>query len=212
VQDYADLRGRKVALAARGISAEVVLAKALERGGLTINDVDIVELSYPDIVVGLATGAIEIGVTPQPYPLIAAQRGVGQKWRGTTDVIENQVASTMMYSAQFIEQRPDIARDFMVVFLLGAREYNDAFVKKLPTTQEQAYDALVRRTDMRDVDLLRQFDASMMDPNGRLSKAALNTDYQWFREYGGLTEEIDFDRIVDPSFADYAVSVLGPYR
>ena len=118
----------------------------------------------------------------------------------------------MMYTGQFIEQRPDIARDFMVVYLLGARDYNDAFVKRQPEALARAQDTLLRRTDLRDPDLLQRIETGFISPDGVLDKAALRADYEWFRQHAGLTETVDLDTIVDPSFANYAVSVLGPYR
>jgi hypothetical protein len=40
------------------------------------------------------------------------QRGIAVIWRDLLDIVPNQVSSTMMYTAQFVEQRPDVARDF----------------------------------------------------------------------------------------------------
>ncbi|MBX5490717.1 MAG: ABC transporter substrate-binding protein [Chloroflexi bacterium] len=212
LRDWADLRGRKIALAARGITSEVLIGLAGERGGFTLNDVEIVELSYPDTVVALGTKAIDLGITPEPYPSIAEQRGVGAKWRGNQELAPNQVASVIMYGAPFFEQRPDIARDFMVVYLLGARHYNDAFMKQQPQALAEARDTLARRTELKDPDLLQRIQPGYIDPNGRLDRAALRRDYEWFREHAGLNAELDLDQIIDSSFADYAVSLLGEYR
>src|SRR5262249_7035901 len=41
IQDYPDLRGKSIALSIRGSALEVILDRALQRGGLTLDDVDI---------------------------------------------------------------------------------------------------------------------------------------------------------------------------
>ncbi len=212
VRDYADLRGRRIAVAAKGTTADVLIGRALERAGLTLADVEITEIPYPDMSIAMATGAIDIGVAPEPYASLAVQRAGAVKWRGSQELVPNQVAAVLMYTGQFIEQRPDIARDLMVAYLLGVRDYNDAFMKKQPEALARVRDTILRRTDLRDPELLERIEVGYINPNGLFDRAALAADYQWFRQYGGLTESVDLDQIVDDRFVQYAVSVLGPYR
>ena len=117
-----------------------------------------------------------------------------------------------MYTGQFIEQRPNVARDFMVGYLLGARDYTDAFEKRIPDKLAQARNTVLQRTDLRDPELLDRLENSRIDPNGQLDRVALAADYEWFRQYAGLAESVNLNDVVDASFADYAVSVLGQYR
>ncbi len=212
IKDYADLRGRRIAIAAKGTTAEVVVGRALEKAGLTMDDIDLLEMAYPDMVAAMASGAIDVGVSPEPSPSIAVQQGVAVKWHTGYDIVGNQQGSVIVYTGQFIEQRPEIARDFMVAYLLGARDYTDAFVKGIPTKLAQARNTILTRTDLHDPALLDNMETSRIDPNGRIDRAALAADYEWFREHEGLTETVDLDAVVDTSFADYAVSVLGTYR
>lgn len=116
-----------------------------------------------------------------------------------------------MYTGQFIEEQPDVARDFMVAFLMGVRYYNDAVVKKQPDKLAAIKKTVLERTSIKDPDLLDRAEWTHVDPNGVLDRIGLEHDYQWFREHGGLTESIDLDQLVDTSFADYAISVLGTY-
>ena len=175
-------------------------------------NIDLVEMAYPDMVVAMATDAIDIGVSPEPSPSIAVQRGVAVRWHSGYEIMGNQQGSTIMYTGQFVEQRPAVARDFMVGYLLGARDYTDAFEKRIPDKLAQAKNTILQRTDLRDPDLLDRLENSRIDPNGQLDRVALAADYEWFRQYAGLTESVNLNEVVDSSFADYAVSVLGQYR
>ena len=73
-------------------------------------------------------------------------------------------------------------------------------------------DTILRRTELRDLDLLNRVEPAYVNPDGLLDRGALAADYQWFRDQAMLDGVIDLDQLVDDSFAKYAVSVLGPYR
>jgi NitT/TauT family transport system substrate-binding protein len=212
IRDYADLRGRRIAVAAKGTSADVMLGRALEQAGLTLADVDQVEMPYPDMAAAMATGVLDAAIAPEPFVSIAVQRGGAVKWKGSQELVPNQVASTLMYTKQFVDQHADVARDFMVVYMQGVRDYNDAFVKKLPQAVGEAHDTILRRTDLRDADLLQRIEPSFINPNGSFDRVALTADYQWFRQQGMLPEAVNLDQYVDDSFVNQAVAVLGPYR
>jgi NitT/TauT family transport system substrate-binding protein len=211
IRDYADLRGKRIAIAVKGTTAEVIVGKALEKGGLTMADVEIVELPYPDMVAAMATGVIDVGVAPEPSPTVAVERGLAVRWHRGSDIARQQ-GSILMYNGAFVEEQPDVARDFMIAYLLGVRAYNDAFFKKLPDVLAPVRDTVLRRTVLKDGALLDKIDPPHIDPDGAIERVGLLSDYDWFREYGGLTETIDFNQIIDERFVQNAVSVLGPYR
>jgi NitT/TauT family transport system substrate-binding protein len=212
IREYADLRGRRIAVAAKGTSADVMLGRALEQAGLTLADVDQVEMPYPDMAAAMATGVLDAAIAPEPFVSIAVQRGGAVKWKGSQELVPNQVASTLMYTKQFVDQHDDVAHDFMLVYMQGVRDYNDAFVKKLPQALAEAQDTILRRTDLRDADLLQRIEPGFINPNGSFDRAALMADYQWFRQQGMLPEAVNLDQYVDDGFVNQAVAVLGPYR
>jgi NitT/TauT family transport system substrate-binding protein len=212
LRDYADLRGKRIAVAARGTTAEVVAGRMLEKGGLTLADAEIVEMPYPDMTLAIASGQIDVGIAPEPNGSIAVQRGGAVMWHKGSEIVPNQASSVIMYTAQFMETRPQAACDFMIAYLLGVRDYNDAFERKDPAALARARDTILRRTDLRDPDLLERMEPSYINPDGMFDRDALAADYEWFRQYGGLTETVDLNAITDDNYANYAVSVLGPYR
>lgn len=134
------------------------------------------------------------------------------KWHTANEIVPNQQGSVLIYTGAFIDETPDVARDFMVAYIQGARLYNDAIAKQEPDAVARVRDTTLRRTSLRDPDLVDRVEPTRIDPNGAMNRAGLAADYQWFREYGGLTETVDLDQLVDERFIDYAAAVLGPYR
>jgi sulfonate transport system substrate-binding protein len=70
IQTLADLKGKKVAFK-RGSSAHNVAVKALRKGGLTISDIQPLDLTPPDAAAAFKTGAIDAWSIWDPYLAIA---------------------------------------------------------------------------------------------------------------------------------------------
>src|SRR5215211_3660120 len=75
VRDPAALRGRRVALNASGVFSEYGLMDALRRGGLSVTDVDIQNMPFPDMPAALANGAVDAAFLPEPFGAQAIQLG-----------------------------------------------------------------------------------------------------------------------------------------
>ena len=67
-----DLKGRKVAFK-RGSSAHNFTVKALRKGGLTVEDVEAVDLPPPDAAAAFKTGAIDAWAIWDPYYAVAEE-------------------------------------------------------------------------------------------------------------------------------------------
>src|SRR5215470_5358522 len=67
IKDYKDLKGRKIALPAKSVSLFTQLEKALELGGLTVNDIDLVEIGFAEMMAAFANKAIDVAVVIEPF-------------------------------------------------------------------------------------------------------------------------------------------------
>jgi len=70
IQTLSDLKGKKVAFK-RGSSAHNVTVKALRKGGLTVDDIQALDLAPPDASAAFKTGAIDAWSIWDPYLAIA---------------------------------------------------------------------------------------------------------------------------------------------
>ena len=76
VKRIADLKGRTVALNIRGAAVEWMLDLALRRDGLTIKDVQVKLMPFPDMVPALESGAVDAAILSEPFPTLAEEKGV----------------------------------------------------------------------------------------------------------------------------------------
>jgi len=77
VKSMADFKGRKIALNARGGIVEYQVSQSLRRIGLSIKDVDIETMPFPDMPIALTKGAVDGAIMPEPIATSARERGIG---------------------------------------------------------------------------------------------------------------------------------------
>lgn len=75
IRKLADLKGKKVAFNSKGGIVSYIVSKALGRSGLTVDDLDIVQMRFPDQMVALANGAIAASVLVEPLATAARSKG-----------------------------------------------------------------------------------------------------------------------------------------
>ncbi|HET6281576.1 MAG TPA: ABC transporter substrate-binding protein [Polyangia bacterium] len=214
VKSGKDLKGLKVAEAGQGGSPASTLNETLAKAGLAYPDVTHVpNMAYPQHLAALANGAVDASVTTEPTLTKALEEGVAVRLPGG-DAYPNQQISVLLYGGEFIKKQPDVARRFMVAYLKGARDYNDAIKDGhlLGRNADEAVSILASSTHVKDAALIRKVTASGCNPNGRVNRASLQKDLAFFKAAGFIEGTVTVDQAVDDSFADAAVKVLGPYK
>ncbi len=208
-REPADLRGRTLALQARGISSEIGLTRLLESAGLTLNDLNVVELSYVDQVPALTNGAIDVSFTIEPFISQAERTGIATVWKPSGDIYPNQQVAVVTYSPQFPVEQSEAARRLMVAYVRALRAYNDAFVKNLD--RPDIVRILAKHSTVKDPAVFDQIYPTPLNPDGYVNAQSLRDDLAWFASRGYVASPPDLDRVIDNSFVDYAVARLGPY-
>jgi hypothetical protein len=70
---------------------------------------------------------------------------------------------------------------------------------------------LQKYTPLKDEALIRKMPPTGMNPDGYLDAQRLAEYQDWFAARGHVPQKVDVAKVYDPSFAEYANSVLGPY-
>jgi NitT/TauT family transport system substrate-binding protein len=211
VRGPADLRGRKVGLAARGFTLEVELAELLQRGGLTLDDVELTQLGLADQVTALGNRSIDLALITEPHSTRSVIEGFGQVWLRSDELIPDHMTGVIIYSPQFAA-RTDVARRFMVAALKAFRLYNDAFFKNIAAAREEVIPIYIKHTPVKDRALYDRMVFQEFEPNGRINRESIEHDQAYFLAMGQQAAEVDLDRVIDQSFADYTVQQLGLYQ
>jgi NitT/TauT family transport system substrate-binding protein len=208
IRNDADLKGLKIAVPSRGSSPAYAVARAMEAGGLTLNDAELVELGFPAMVTALANQAIDVALLPEPLATVAMQNGSGVKWKGVGDVVPGFQHGVVVFTPQFAAQR-DLATRWTTAYVRGIRDYNDAFRKNLH--RPETVDALAGAFGLKPA-LFDGMSFLHMNPDGRVNVDSIQDVMRWYVKMGYLSEPVDLTRLVDSSFVDAAVARLGAYE
>jgi NitT/TauT family transport system substrate-binding protein len=212
VRDVADLRGRKIGVASERSSVESLVAQVFKPGGLTVADVDLTVLGYPEGVVALSNNAIDAASTIEPMMSVGFAQGVSGTWQpGWSSTAYGGVyqAGTLVISPRFAAQA-DPVRRFLVAYLRGVRDYNDAFARGIGRPEMIAL--LTDQTTVKDPAAYDRMQMAGLDPDGRIARQALQIDLDYFRQMGYYTGPLNLNDVIDDSYLEAALREVGPYQ
>jgi ABC-type nitrate/sulfonate/bicarbonate transport system substrate-binding protein len=211
IKDYADLRGRPIAISTRGSALEVILDKALRRGGLTLDDVDVKTLGYPDMLPALANRQVDAAIELEPFIAQGAAKNLLVPWKNSVEIHPGQQAAAILYGPSILQMSGNAGDRFMVAYVKGLRDYNDAFgPKRLGRADVVA--TLIRNTPLKDAALYDQMSLSYLNPDCYLNLETMAADVDWYFENGYVSPKPDVTQYVDHRFCDHALQQLGRYQ
>ena len=210
VKSAKDMKGLKVSIAAQDIVPEYSLDAFLRTGGLTIKDITLVPLAFPDMIAALANKAIDVAVPTEPTATRILDAGSGVLVTRTDVIVPGEQTAVILFSEKFAQNKSAAVR-FMKAYLQGARFYTDAFDKKDAAKRTEAISILAKGTKL-DPALIERVVVPGIDPNGAVNLKSLDAAQQYFVAKGSQQKALDMSTVVDGTFADAAVKELGQYR
>jgi len=214
VKSYADLKGMKVAEAAKGGSPGSKLNEALKTAKLGYKDVEHEYIGYPQHVAALSNGAVAASVTTEPSATQAVERGVAVKFSKDSLYPDQQIA-VLLFGGDFIRKQPEVAKKFMVAYIKGARFFNGALKDGhfAGPNAKELIAILTEYSNVKDATLYTKMTPNGIDPDGKLNIESLKKDHEFYKEQRYLEgKAITVEQVVDTSFAEAAVKQLGKYQ
>jgi NitT/TauT family transport system substrate-binding protein len=211
IKTYADLKGKTIGVPGFGLSNDIVVDHALKRAGLTRHDVDVKEISFPDMLVALSNGAIDVGAENEPFVTQGVQKGIAERWKNAAEINPGQVVAVVAYGPSLVEKGADVGNRLAIALTRAARDYNDAFGPKHLNT-DQVIGILTKYTTLKDPALYRQISWNYLDPNCRVNVEALKSDLDWYAQNGYVPQKPDLNQTIDPSYCAAALKALGRYN
>lgn len=213
VRTPADFKGKRIAIPSdTGITPEAALDKVMRTVGLKARDLQLVPMAHPDMAPALAGKSIDMAIPIEPYITKIVEDGLGVIYQREDEFYPNHQIAVILYSGRFIKENPDAAKRYMVAYLKALRDYNDAFVGKDAKKKATVVSILAKNTGVKDVPLYDKMLVPGLNPNGEVNKASLAEDQDYYIRAGLQKDRLDIDKLVDPTWAKYAVDKLGVYK
>ncbi len=202
ITSVADLKGKKVSINAPG-ATEYWLSQALAQGGLTLADVDLQTLAFPDAVAALGSGAIDAAILGEPTATLAEQQGVGVILTNNFDV--QGVTPTMVYAnTDFLSSNPDAAAKLMAAYVKACRA-----IMERGFSDPEILPIIAEYTGL-PVELITASVSPQFTTDGEISVESLTTLQTFFRGMGELSYDTDIDpsTMIDSTAVDAGLVIL----
>ena len=134
-----EAKGLTFAITAHGQMTELFAAAYLQSAGLSLGDVRLVELPFPEMEAAMRNHAIDLASSIEPYPTLGARSGASVKVAGITTLMPGYVQAVLMYGNRIATAKRDVGVRFM-------RAYNRAnafMLRNLPTRAGRHQIALI---------------------------------------------------------------------
>ena len=203
ITSVADLKGKKVAVNAPG-ATEYWLNAALQTAGLTINDVDLQYLSFPDAVVALDSGALDASIIGEPLATKAEQDGLAV--RLLPDFPVQGIQPTMEFGNQkWMEENPDAAAGIIAGYFHASQDLTTNF-------NDPANLAIIEKYTGVPADLIAASVKPVYVPDGTINYGSLDALQGFFRDRGLLDydDNLDPHGMVNDAYLTAALELLNP--
>ncbi len=206
IKRIADLKGKPVALNVRGAAVEWMLDQVLRRDGLTLRDVQVKIMPFPDMVPALESGAVEAAILTEPFPTLAEERGIAVRPLPRPAGAKATPITAIFWNKEWAAKDPDLAHKVMVAYLKAARD----LALDNGWKQERNIDLMVKYTGAK-ADVIRRARAHVLDPNLDMDPAVLDSMQRLSGEMGFLKYKdlLPVSRVFNFAYRDRAVAELG---
>ena len=197
-----DLEGKKVAVNAPG-ATELWLDTALRTDGLTIEDIDLQYMPFPDAVAALDSGAIDASMVGEPLATQAENDGIAVRLAPDFDVQDYQVTAIFASDA-FLSENPGAATGLVAAYLRASRDLAENFNDPINLAIIEKYTSVPPALIAESVKPVYQVD-------GQIDLESLGILQDFFRDRDLLEydENIDPASMVDTQYVDGALERLG---
>lgn len=187
-----------------GGSITYLLGRLLTHTDITFENVEIVEMPFPQMVSAMAEGDIDMCSIPDPAGLqMASEAGAGQLMYGSQLAPRMQIG-VYLYGEPFMDERPDVARRWLEAYLLGVREYYE-----MGGFQDEAVADIISEAIELPAAVIRSSVPSLPHKNGRVNTDSLLSQQAFFECRGFMDETVEASEMVNEQFLEEALENVG---
>jgi NitT/TauT family transport system substrate-binding protein len=176
--------------------------------------VETVELPLPDHVAALKNKSVDASASVEPGPALAIRNGDAVVIKSDDEILPNHQIAVLLYAEDFALRHTEAAKRFMRAYIRAVRLYNDALKngRLEGPTSDEVISILSESTPVKSRELYKLITPTGINPDGHVNKESLAYDLAFYAEQGLIKGSVNLDEVIDASFVEAAVHVLGPYR
>ncbi|HKV12956.1 MAG TPA: ABC transporter substrate-binding protein [Thermoanaerobaculia bacterium] len=207
-----DLRGKKVAIPNRFSNQNLLLRKALADQGMTVEDIELVEMPPPDMPAALYSKAVDGITSGEPFMAQTEMDGYGKVLYQAKDIWPNFISCVLVVSQKTIDEHPEWVQQ-LVTGIAKSGMWLEGGSGDRMDHRTQAAQAVATGYYNQDPRLLSFVLSKPPDrvtySNLRLAKEEFERINQMAVEAGVLTRQMAFEEYADPRFSEQTAGVAA---
>lgn len=200
ITEIAQLKGNKVASSPLSTWG-YVYSEILNRGNLSLEDIEIVELRGSETLVALQTKAVAAAALGEPFITKTTDMGLAVKLISYQEAVPGLQLAYIVYGPNLLEKDPELGKRFMVAYLKGVRQYNEG--------KTERNIQIIQEYTKLDRDIIERSCWPPIYPDGHVNMQSLLELQNWSFRNGYIDALLTEDQLLEKSFVEYANKVIG---
>jgi NitT/TauT family transport system substrate-binding protein len=208
ITEPADLKGKKVAVNIPRGMVEYLVSEVLAKGGLTIDDVELVVLPFPEMLAAFANKAIDAAILTEPLASQAVKDGAAVILVGGDEIVDRMQISVMYFGKRLLDPANwEVGVRYLMGHLKAMREvYGDGW-------KNEDIAGIVSEYTHIQVPVIQNSVKPYSEPNGAINEATIENVQKYFIERG----YVDYDQVIplsdmlNPDFLEEALKRIGTF-
>ena len=205
------LKGKVIASNGAGAVSTYEVGKMLETDGLTLNDVDVKVLPFPQMAIAFANKAIDAAIVIPPFTSTLLDGGHAVNFKDPDDLVKPHplTIAVSMINTDWAKANEQVVRNYYVAYLRAVRDYCNAYHGG--KDRAAMIDLLIKTGTENRPELLHKYPWPARDPNGRINTESMLDMQAWYVKMKMSSVALPPERLVNTSFIREAVAKLGPF-
>lgn len=179
-----DMKGKTFAIPHRQSSHNILLNDALEKGGLTVDDINITELAPTEMPSALASGQIDGYCVAEPFGAMSVFMDYGKVLYTSEELWENSLCCGLVLTDSFIDNRPEDAKEFVEKYKEAGKNLTADKAKEIATEylkqSEDVLDLSLKWISYDDLDITEDTYNALVD---KVKKYGLSENPPTYEEF-----------------------------
>ena len=201
-----DLKGLRFAVSALPSGTWYTYVEWARARGVKESEVRWLELGFPQMAPSYRSKSIDAGSLFEPFLTQCLDQGLVTVVGDSYEVTPGATIVPIVYSEPFATQKKDLANKFMVAYMKGVRDYNDAYRKD--KNRAEITKILANAVKMDPV-LVERMRKGGLDPDQNVDRKWIIAMQDFLFDHKYVMKKVDIEKNIDPSFAEYAIKQLG---
>lgn len=209
-KSFADVKGLKLAVSARGNTSHYSILRAAEKAGLKQSDLNIVNMPLPDTIVAMGNKAIDGSFLVEPFITVANKQNIA-----TLKLPEFETSAglpSLMYAAntKFLEKNKEAAERFVAAFLKGQRDFRAAV--DAGGEQPAMYATLAKYGQIKDVARLKEIRLPKVSVDGKFDPNIVNDLQDFLIGEKIISKKVAVNDLIDTAYLNSALQRLATQK